>query len=366
SILLSEFRIKNGRKWTIADIRGHIAEFSRDVYGSRLIQETIEAGKHEDLDMISKEIMSSDCLVAICSDDCGNYVVQKVLDKSSPGRRRECFALLLDHIVPLSTDLFGCRVIQKLIDILPAEEQCKIVFQLVSETNVVDLATHETANHVIQKIVEVIPYDYLNFILYFQGSVLKLSQNVYGCRVMQRCVQHLPIGWPRRLALVAEFIPFAKVMMTDEFANYVLQRLLEYGGDEERNALYQHMRGEFLKFSCHKHASNVCERALMYCNDDIRKSLIEELMVFENGHPVGLDRLMRDMYGNYVLKRALQLATGEQLSALRRATHHLLAIYWGRPGMIPAKQLLSCECDVYTSHLTNGISLTICSEACAC
>ncbi|TFK18069.1 ARM repeat-containing protein [Coprinopsis marcescibilis] len=289
-----------------------------------MIQDCIEAGTFEDLGIISEEVMSSDCLVAISSDDCGNFIVQKLLDKSSPGRRLECLSLLLAHILPLSTDFYGCRVIQKLIHILPADEQCKIVFQLVLEANVVDLATHESANYVMQKVIEVIPYQYLNFIVGFQGRVLDLSRDVNGSRVMQRCIRHLPIVWGRRKALVEELLPFAKVMIKDKLAKYVLQRLLECGGDDERRGLYQQMHGDFLEFSCHEHASTVCERALVYCDDDIRESLIEELMVSDGGRPVGLDRLMRDVYGSFVLNRAMEVAIGEQRSALRLAVGDLV------------------------------------------
>ncbi|KAF7298594.1 PUM-HD domain-containing protein [Mycena indigotica] len=79
--------------------------------------------------------------------------------------------------------------------------------------------------------------------------------------------------------------------------------------------------------ACHKFASNVCEKAMIFGDSDGRKAIIEELMgpaLRPDGlTPIGL--LMKDQYGNYVLQRALAVAEGEQKEALTNAIRPQLA-----------------------------------------
>ncbi|KAF7290268.1 PUM-HD domain-containing protein [Mycena indigotica] len=85
--------------------------------------------------------------------------------------------------------------------------------------------------------------------------------------------------------------------------------------------------GRVLAMACHKFASNVCEKAMIFGDSDGRKAIIEELMgpaLRPDGlTPIGL--LMKDQYGNYVLQRALAVAEGEQKEALTNAIRPQLA-----------------------------------------
>ena len=64
---------------------------------------------------------------------------------------------------------------------------------LVSELegNILRCVKDQNGNHVIQKIIECLPKEKLDFIIQsFQGQVLQLSTHPYGCRVIQRILEH--------------------------------------------------------------------------------------------------------------------------------------------------------------------------------
>lgn len=68
---------------------------------------------------------------------------------------------------------------------------------------------------VVQKILEVVPPTYLNFVSVFRGRVINIARHTYGCRVIQRCFQHLP---PQQAQpLLTEFMEYAFDMITDQF-----------------------------------------------------------------------------------------------------------------------------------------------------
>ena len=49
----------------------------------------------------------------------------------------------------------------------------------------------QNGNHVIQKVIECLPADNLEFIISaFNGQVVGLSTHAYGCRVVQRILEH--------------------------------------------------------------------------------------------------------------------------------------------------------------------------------
>ena len=57
--------------------------------------------------------------------------------------------------------------------------------------NIIRCVKDQNGNHVIQKIIECLPKDKLDFIISaFNGQVMQLSTHPYGCRVIQRILEH--------------------------------------------------------------------------------------------------------------------------------------------------------------------------------
>jgi hypothetical protein len=51
--------------------------------------------------------------LVLMTDVFGNYVIQKFFEHGLPPQRRELAEKLFDHVLPLSLQMYGCRVIQK-------------------------------------------------------------------------------------------------------------------------------------------------------------------------------------------------------------------------------------------------------------
>jgi len=57
--------------------------------------------------------------------------------------------------------------------------------------NILRCVKDQNGNHVIQKVIECLPRDQLEFIVgEFNGQVMQLSTHPYGCRVVQRVLEH--------------------------------------------------------------------------------------------------------------------------------------------------------------------------------
>lgn len=74
----------------------------------------------------------------------------------------------------LSFDQYGCRVIQKALEVLPSKEQDILVLEV--RPQVMQCVEDSNGNHVIQKIVEQISSDKVQFIVdAFKSKVYEMS-----------------------------------------------------------------------------------------------------------------------------------------------------------------------------------------------
>ena len=67
----------------------------------------------------------------------------------------------------------------------------------------------------IQKLIERVPAERLPFINVFKSCVYELSTHPYGCRVLQRCFEHLDED--RARPLLDEVHKYAINLMQDQF-----------------------------------------------------------------------------------------------------------------------------------------------------
>ncbi|EIW85172.1 ARM repeat-containing protein [Coniophora puteana RWD-64-598 SS2] len=311
SPLLEEFRANKTRKWELRDIYGYVVEFSGDQHGSRFIQQKLESASSDEKQRIFDEIVPSHTL-ALSQDVFGNYVIQKLFEHGTQIQKSALANTLEGHVLPLSLQMYGCRVIQKAIEFILPEQQGKFVREL--EPHLARCVKDANGNHVIQKLIERVAADKLGFVHSFRGNVYDLSTHPYGCRVLQRCLEHLPDDMTR--SLMDELHKYVINLMQDQFGNYVVQFVLEKCQPHDRSLVITKLRGQLLNMARHKFASNVCEKALVTANYDERRTLIDEIITPKADGVSPIVSMMKDQYANYVLQRALTVAEGEQKEIL--------------------------------------------------
>jgi len=57
----------------------------------------------------------------------GNYVIQNFFDHGTTSQRKELANQISGHILALSLQMYGCRVIQKAIELVYANQQAQMV-----------------------------------------------------------------------------------------------------------------------------------------------------------------------------------------------------------------------------------------------
>jgi pumilio RNA-binding family len=162
-----------------------------------------------------------------------------------------------------------------------------------------------------------VPPERLSFLRVFRDAARQLAIHPYGCRVLQRCLEYLPNDYCR--GMIDELHGIAESLMQDQFGvsvnlyypmlvtytmatqNYVVQYVLQHGQPHDCVIIAAQMKGNVLKMSRHKFASNVVEKVLVHANSETRSKLVDEILTTEHGvDPV--HALMMDAYGSKLYK----------------------------------------------------------------
>lgn len=184
----------------------------------------------------------------------------------------------------------------------------------------------QNGNHVIQKCIECVPSERIGFIISaFRGQVASLSMHPYGCRVIQRVLEHCTDELQSQF-IVDEILDSVCTLAQDQYGNYVTQHVLERGKPQERSQIIKNLSGQVIKMSQHKFASNVVEKCLDYGDAASRELLISEVIGQNEGND-NLLVMMKDQYANYVVQKILEKCTENQRDLLLgRIRVHLNAL----------------------------------------
>jgi pumilio RNA-binding family len=298
---------------------GHVVEFSQDQNGSRFIQQRLEIADETEKALLLDELLSS--IKRIRNDVFGNYVVQKLFQHGSSEAKAKLFRqALLGEVIPLSKMIYGCRVVQKALECLDNEELSVFVYEF--KGRVVECILDQNGNHVIQKCIEVYcvraknaenqadteTARFLRQICQFimdesLDSLRTLSCHPYGCRVIQRIIEHSVDPYFSRV--LDTIVMNHKELIDDQFGNYVIQHSLQFGRTVDKESIMNTvLESGLARLSRQKYASNVVEKLLKFGTPSIRGTMIKDMLKEQDC----LLSMVRDAYANYVVQTALDVA----------------------------------------------------------
>lgn len=305
SALLDEFRLssKSSKRYELKDIYNHVVEFSGDQHGSRFIQQKLESANSDEKEQVFREIEPN--AIQLMKDVFGNYVVQKFFEHGNQVQKKVLAERMRGKVVDLSVQVYACRVVQKALEHILVEQQAELTRELEFDT--LRVIRDQNGNHVVQKIIELVPRQYIDFVVNaLRGQVPALASHTYGCRVIQRMLEH---GTEADKAdIMKELHAAAQILITDQFGNYVAQHVIQNGKLEDRQRIIELVMSQLLTLSKHKFASNVVEKCIEYGSPEQRTRIREQLAGVASDGTSPLQQMMRDQYGNYVIRKSMVAA----------------------------------------------------------
>jgi len=329
--------LQSNSKATLFDIDGTIFDVVRaGEASSRFIQKRLKLGSMEEKRLALTTALSA--IDDLAYDQYGNFLLQGLFEFGSADMKRELIgAIYTQDIVALCLHVCGCRVIQKALICLDQNDLCRLFTEF--HDKVFTLNHDPNGNHVIQRCIQAMSYfarnaanngdpdlasslsDQMQFIIDdIITHVKKLSMHRYGCRVVQRAIEHCVDH--QKNAVLESVISHYPTLLTDQYGNYVVQQVLACGNEAHQGAIVKTLteEGVLLSLSMHKFASNVVEKVLVHGESQHRVKVLEEMLKDTRNDEGGyccLIELAKDPIANYVVNRAIEVSESDYKERIR-------------------------------------------------
>ncbi|KAG0200727.1 mRNA binding protein puf3 [Mortierella sp. GBA30] len=219
-------------------MEGHVLSLTLQMYGCRVVQKGLEHVQSDRQAMLVKELEGH--VLRCVKDQNGNHVIQKAIECVPAEHIQFIMSAFTGQVYTLATHPYGCRVIQRMFEHC---EDTKTPLMDELHRYIPNLVQDQYGNYVIQHILERgKPSEKSLVVSKVMGQVLQLSKHKFASNVVEKCVAYGSNS--DRQKLIEEVIttkadgtsPLA-LMMKDQFANYVVQKMLDVVDGEQRDVL---------------------------------------------------------------------------------------------------------------------------------
>lgn len=141
----------------------------------------------------------------------------------------------------VGTHRHGCCVLQRCIDHASGHQKAQLISQITA--NAFALVQDPFGNYVLQYIIDLAEPAFTDPLCYsFQGSIPTLSKQKFSSNVIEKCLRGAQPSVARMM--IEEMLNANELekMLSDSFANYVVQTALEYADPETKTKLVDAIR----------------------------------------------------------------------------------------------------------------------------
>jgi pumilio RNA-binding family len=246
-------------------VKNNVLTMTLQTYGCRIVQKCLESFDRPTQDLITSELHGN---VARCiQDQNGNHVIQKCIE-IMPERAGFIVDSFRGVVHDLATHAYGCRVIQRVLEFCSEEQQSQIFVEL--RENIEALVCDQYGNYVIQHVLcHGTATQRADIIALLTPNSFIYSTHKFASNVVEKMYEHSNAD-QREAMLQALMQPTSDGcsgllnMMKDQYANYVIQKIIDLSSDDQKKRVVEHIRPHvptLRKFTYGKHIIARLERS---------------------------------------------------------------------------------------------------------
>ncbi|CAG0913321.1 unnamed protein product, partial [Notodromas monacha] len=240
---LLEFGSPDQRTVLAGKMKGNVLQLSMQTYGCRVVQKALETVPSDTAKILIQEL--HDHVIESVKDQNGNHVIQKCVEFAEPATKQFIVDAFRGQATFLSMHPYGCRVIQRILEHCSSRQVRPLVTELSVDLD--RLVVDPFGNYVAQHMLEHGSLDdRTRLVAFARGKLLSLSQHKFASNVMEKCIEYSTDF--ERSQFLDEVCGYASdvddpkqsplyIMMRDQFANYVLQKMLDLTEAEKRKTI---------------------------------------------------------------------------------------------------------------------------------
>lgn len=267
-----EFGTKDQIDFLVNTFSGKIKELSMQMYACRVIQRALEFIEPEQRYKFVIELKGN--VLKMIKDQNGNHVIQKAIEKIEIKKISFVLDSLIGHIYNLATHTYGCRVVQRLLKYGSLDNKNTILIELVDY--IPFLIQDQYGNYVIQYILQTGSDDAnclpmvetkQKIINIVAENVVDFSKHKFASNVVEKAILFGDVE--QKEFIISHILPKNKehacnlednaaliLMIKDQFANYVVQKLVSISEGEEKKLIVIAIRSYLDKLNKSNNAGN--------------------------------------------------------------------------------------------------------------
>jgi len=268
-----EFGSVEQRVQLLNSIKGHVLQLSLQMYGCRVIQKGLEAFSHlpeHQIDIVNE--LEGHVLKCV-KDQNGNHVVQKVIECVPSEHLNFIVDAFAGQVYQLSTHPYGCRVIQRILEHCNQDQTAQILDEIHPQTE--QLTMDQYGNYVVQHILEHGRADDKTKITgEMRGRVVQLAQHKFASNVIEKCVTSS--SRTTRALMIDEVCGSSEAlftMMKDQYANYVVQKMLDIADMPQKRKLVSQMKPHINNLKRYTYGKHIITKLDKLVNEQNIKSM---------------------------------------------------------------------------------------------
>ena len=244
-------------------------------------------------------------IIDLSKDFFANYFIQKLLQYLNLQNLTAITSILLSDFLSLSTNPHGTRVIQKLNQVISPHSTLLTQFTNTFSKHIHHLFNDQHGTFILINYVYSVSFPDNNFVFSFLAqSIKEAATSSYSCCTLQKCVD---IANPQQQeTLLINIAEHTHELITNQYGNYVLQFVLSKRNTSVNGVIVDNILKKIIDYAKQKYSSNVIEKCFEYCEHGLRCKIVNAIKTYET-----IVTMLFDMYGNYVLQKAIAYADGE-------------------------------------------------------
>lgn len=267
-------------------MRSQVLTLSLQMYGCRIIQKALESIPLEQQNLIIDELEGN--VLKCVKDQNGNHVIQKCIETVDSARLEFIISSFHGQVFPLSTHPYGCRVIQRILEHCTPEQISPLLQELHQHTE--QIIQDQYGNYVVQHVLDHGKQeDKAKIVSAVVGKVLHLSQHKFASNVVEKCVEKANLA--ERVVLIDEVCtdnwegPSSPLhmMMKDQYANYVLQKMIDVAEQGQRKTLMHKIRPHISTLRKYTYGKHILEKMENYFMKDSLSSMSADNIAESHG-----------------------------------------------------------------------------------
>jgi SOS response regulatory protein OraA/RecX len=229
----------------------------------------------------------------------GHYYLEKLFQYLKEEEIFQFLAIIFPDLSIVSTNQYGTKVIQELVDHLKTEKLLLSFVNCIAK-NIILFINDLNASEIIYKLISIENKIIFPIHEIIWKNVVEISKNKKGCSFLKKYFD--TVNEEFLINIINEIDKNLDEIIIDQFGNYVIQDVITIKNKNNNKKIKENIINKIYNkisfFSTQKFSSNVIEKC--FEDNEIKNKIIEYLLINDN-----FKNILLNNYGNYVCQKAL-------------------------------------------------------------